>query len=194
MELARTASGLLLAPFLQLASESLRPRIDLKQWPYGHCPVCGGKPCFAALQVESGLRILLCCRCGGQWSFRRTGCPFCMTLDPQIYYPSEDGKYRLYVCEVCKGYLKTAAILKEPSEVFLPVEAIVTVPMDIAAQQAGYKAPKSAKAQSSRRPRIGGEDGDLRFSSSGLGFFSVFLFVKRGIIRRPSSRALFPGA
>ncbi len=140
MELARTASGLVLAPFLQLAGECLMPRIDLKEWAYGHCPVCGGKPCLAALQAESGARTLLCCRCSGEWGFRRTGCPFCMGNDPQTYYPSADGKYRLYVCEACQGYLKTVVVLGEGSEVSLPVEAIVTVSMDIAAQQEGYKA------------------------------------------------------
>ena len=138
LDYPRTASGWVLAPFLQLACESIMPRLDLNQWDYGYCPLCGGTPSLAALNIESGARTLLCSRCNGEWSFRRIGCPSCRGNDPQTYYPSEDGQYRLYACSICNHYLKTVIVHGAGSDVCLPVECIVAVPMDIAAQGKGY--------------------------------------------------------
>lgn len=138
-ELARTASGLALAPYLQAACEGIMPRITQSVWHRGYCPVCGGVPSFATLHAEFGSRTLLCSRCNGEWSFRRVGCPFCLESDQQTYYPSAEGEYRLYVCGVCNRYLKTLDVRERASDLCLPVECIVTVSMDIAAQEKGYK-------------------------------------------------------
>jgi FdhE protein len=136
----RTASGLVLAPFLQRACESILPRIPQNSWHSGTCPVCGGKPSFAALTEDFGSRVLLCSRCNGEWNYNRLGCPFCERKDPQTYYASEDGSYRLYVCDACHRYLKTMDIRERGSDRCLPVENLITVSMDIAAQEKGYKA------------------------------------------------------
>ena len=133
-------SGLVLAPFLQRACESILPRIPQNSWHRGNCPVCGGKPSFAALTEDFGSRLLLCSRCNGEWNYSRLGCPFCERKDPQTYFPSEDGSYRLYVCDVCHRYLKTMDIRERGSDRCLPVETLVTVSMDLAAQQKGYRA------------------------------------------------------
>lgn len=138
-ELLRTASALALAPYLQTACEFLLPRIPQSAWTCGYCPVCGGVPSFSAFQEEGGSRTLLCSRCNGEWSFRRVGCPFCLESDQQTYYPGAEGGYRLYVCGVCKRYLKTLVVRERASDLCLPVEGMVTVSMDIAAQEKGYK-------------------------------------------------------
>jgi transcription elongation factor Elf1 len=136
----RNVSGFVLAPFLQRACEIILPRIPQNAWHFGTCPICGGKPSFAALTEDFGSRVLLCSRCNGEWSYSRLGCPFCERKDPQIYYASEDGSYRLYVCEACHRYLKTMDIRERGSDRCLPVENLVTVSMDLAAQQKGYQA------------------------------------------------------
>jgi hypothetical protein len=136
----RTVSGLVMAPFLQRACESILPRIPQNSWHLGACPVCGGKPSFAALTEDFGSRLLLCSRCNGEWSYSRLGCPFCEGKDPQTYYVSEDGSYRLYICDACHRYLKTMDIRERGSDRCLPVENLLTVSMDMAAQQKGYKA------------------------------------------------------
>lgn len=135
----QTVSGLVLAPFLQRACESILPRIPQNSWNCGTCPVCGGKPSFAALTEDFGSRRLLCSRCNGEWRYSRLGCPFCERKDPQTYYASEDGSYRLYLCDACQRYLKTMDIRERGSDRCLPVESLVTVSMDMAAQQKGYK-------------------------------------------------------
>ena len=138
-KIVETASGLVLAPYLQLACEWIQPRIPPDSWHREHCPVCGGKPSFAALTSDTGPRTLLCPRCFGEWSYNRIGCPFCNAKDYQTYYPSDDGRYRLYVCELCHRYLKTADARERGLDLCLPVANLVTVSMDLAAQGKGYK-------------------------------------------------------
>ncbi len=138
-DLLSTASGLALAPYLQLASEYLMPRINKSAWHRGHCPVCGGSPSFAVVQAEPDFRTLLCSRCNGEWLFRRLGCPFCLERDYQTYYVAENGEYRLYVCEKCNRYLKTIDRQASGSEErCLPVENMITFSMDIAAREKGW--------------------------------------------------------
>ncbi len=134
----RVASGFVLAPYLQLACDLILPRIPLNLWYREYCPVCGGRPAFAALASESGPRTLLCPRCYGEWEYGRIGCPFCKSTESQTYYPSDEGGYRLYVCEVCNRYLKTVDVREREMDLCLPVECLVTVSMDIAALERGF--------------------------------------------------------
>jgi hypothetical protein len=135
---AQTACGFVLAPYLQLARDLILPRIPLNLWYREYCPICGGRPAFAALTSGSGPRTLLCPRCYGEWSYNRIGCPFCKSTDSQTYYSGDEGRYRLYVCEVCNRYLKTVDVREGNMDLCLPVECLVTVSMDIAAQERGF--------------------------------------------------------
>jgi FdhE protein len=138
--LARMAASLALKPYLMWAAEQVMPHVDEALWRRGYCPVCGGAPDFAALDEETGARHLLCSRCNSEWLYHRLGCPFCETTDhTQIsYYVSDDGVYRLYVCDACQRYLKTIDLREVNREVLLPVERLTTLAMDAAARQEGY--------------------------------------------------------
>ncbi|HSB03719.1 MAG TPA: formate dehydrogenase accessory protein FdhE [Thermodesulfobacteriota bacterium] len=141
---ARTACGFVLAPYLQLACDLILPRTPLDLWYREYCPICGGRPAFAALTSGSGPRTLLCPRCYGEWTYGRIGCPFCKSTDSQTYYSDDEGRYRLYVCGVCNRYLKTVDLRERSMDLCLPVECLVTVSMDIAAQEKGFKFYDSA--------------------------------------------------
>jgi formate dehydrogenase accessory protein FdhE len=130
--------GFALAPYLQRAAEVILPTLDLSLWVQGYCPICGGRPNFALLEPERGARQLMCSRCNGLWTYSRIGCPFCKSREKQSYYPSEDGVYRLYVCPSCHRYLKTMDLREVSRKVFPTVERLVTIGMDLAAQQEGY--------------------------------------------------------
>ena len=131
-----------LVPYAERAAESLRFRLDLGRWQRGHCPLCGAAPGFAFLSQEAGARNLICCRCNSQWPYPRLRCPFCERTGQRDlqYYPSADGVYRLYVCNLCKHYLKTIDLRKVERDVCLSAEPILTVAMDLAAQDRGYMA------------------------------------------------------
>jgi FdhE protein len=90
------------------------------------------------LEKESGARKLVCSRCASLWPYRRLGCPFCESQAKQTYYPSKDGVYRLYVCPDCNRYLKTIDLREVYRKVYPMVERLLTVGMDLAAQQEGY--------------------------------------------------------
>jgi FdhE protein len=73
------------------------------------------------------------------WGYSRVGCPFCKSKEKQTYYASEEQLYRLYVCPDCHRYLKTIDLREVHREVYPEVERLVTVGMDLAAQQEGYE-------------------------------------------------------
>jgi len=133
------AVGFALGPYLQRAAEVILPQLDLSLWTQNYCPICGGRPNLAVLEEERGARRLMCSRCNGLWNYPRVGCPFCKSKEKQIYYASQDGVYRLYVCPVCNHYIKTIDLRGVYREVHLPVERLLTVGMDLAAQQQGYE-------------------------------------------------------
>jgi FdhE protein len=130
-----------LHPFLRARARALEPLVEDNAWYRGFCPVCGGEPDFAALDRQGGRRRLLCSRCDSEWTFQRVACPFCGNDDPQrlAYYPSDDGAYRLSVCEACRRYIKTIDLREVAGDRLLAVERILTVGMDLAAQEAGYR-------------------------------------------------------
>ena len=130
-----------LRPFLRGRALPLAPLVPDGAWYRGYCPFCGGEPDFAALERQGGRRRLLCSRCDSVWTFLRVGCPFCGNNDPgQLgHYPSDDGGYRLNVCESCRRYIKTIDLREVAGERLLEAERVLTVGMDLAAHEAGYR-------------------------------------------------------
>lgn len=132
-----------LRPWLRALATAALPTIELEKWQQGKCPVCGGSPDFAALAKEpaEGGRVLLCSRCDTEWSFPRATCPYCGDSDSkkQGYHPvGEGGRYRLYSCETCGMYVKTVDLRVVDKPLPLAAERILTLGLDVAAQQAGY--------------------------------------------------------
>jgi FdhE protein len=130
-----------LRPFLRARAKDLTPFVDDSAWYRRRCPICGGEPDMAALEKDNGRRRLLCSRCDSEWTFRRLGCPFCTNEDPAqlAYYLTDDNIYRLTVCEQCRRYLKTIDLREAAGERYLTAERILTVSMDVAAEEAGYR-------------------------------------------------------
>ena len=136
----QTVVQIVLWPFLSRYSEALSPLVQQEAWVRGACPICGGRPDFGFLEKEVGARWLLCSRCDARWLFRRLECPYCGNRDEEklSYLASENGLYRLYLCDVCREYLKVMDLRKTESEVVLPLERLLTMDMDRQAHEAGY--------------------------------------------------------
>ena len=130
-----------LRPFLRARASPLVSLVSDGAWYRGYCPVCGGEPDLAALDRQGGRRRLLCSRCDSVWTFLRVGCPFCGNSDPgQLgHYPSDDRAYRLNVCESCRRYIKTIDLREAAGEHLLEAERVLTVGMDLAAHEEGYR-------------------------------------------------------
>lgn len=133
-----TIITLALTPYVQHVAQAYRSLLDDTLWRRGFCPLCGCWPQFSFLEREVGARQLYCARCDTTWGFDRVTCPFCGQTDTMVYYASEDQVYRLYLCEACKRYLKTVDLRRTTRNPDPLVERLVTISMDLAAQEQGY--------------------------------------------------------
>ncbi|MGB9777250.1 MAG: formate dehydrogenase accessory protein FdhE [Anaerolineae bacterium] len=152
-----------LHPFLRRIASVLAPLVDPESWYRPYCPICGGEPDFAALTKPHGARRLLCSRCDFEWPYRRSSCPFCGNDNPDqyLYVPSEDNIYRLYLCDRCRRYLKVIDLRELMEEPPLPVERILTLPMDRAARAEGFGVRSTNLAQEV-------PTGELQFRKDGI--------------------------
>jgi len=131
-------------PLLELCAERLSLKVKQSIWGKSYCPICGNKPGMAKLEKEEGKRILQCSLCNTMWIFKRLECPFCSNTEQRtlkFFYVEEEAPYRVDVCDKCRGYLKTVDGRKlcPDKEIFLPVEDIATLYLDIIAEKEGYK-------------------------------------------------------
>ena len=127
-------------PFLVSYASVLTDSIEQERWRRGYCPVCGGNPDFSFLEKENGARWLLCSRCDTEWLFERLKCPYCNNTDQQklSYYTSDEGMYRLYVCDNCKHYLKAIDLRNPEANTLIPLERLLTLDIDAQARDYGY--------------------------------------------------------
>jgi FdhE protein len=129
-----------LRPFLIGYGQALKGTFNQDTWRRSNCPVCGAKPEFAYLEKEVGARWCLCSACATEWLFKRMQCPYCENVvgTSLSFLGSDDGLYRLYLCEQCKNYLKAIDLRKTTRDVVIAVESLTTVSMDSQAQEKGY--------------------------------------------------------
>lgn len=127
-------------PLLHAWAERMAEAVSIGDWRQSVCPFCGGPPDMGAFKGDTGVRHLLCSQCDTEWAYSRVGCPFCGNNDPRhmAYFPSQDERYRLYVCDVCRRYLKVIDLRQAWHTAMLPVERVLTVGMDLAGRAAGY--------------------------------------------------------
>jgi FdhE protein len=129
-----------LKPFLIGYSQLLKDKFEQERWRRSYCPVCGGKPEFAYLEKNVGARYLLCSRCTTEWLYQRMECPYCHNNDHEklSYLVSDNGLYRLYLCDTCQSYLKCIDARKGDKNQLMPLEVLTTLAMDRQAQEKGY--------------------------------------------------------
>jgi Protein involved in formate dehydrogenase formation len=139
-----------------LALESIRPvywklaesaigKDTYPDWSFGHCPVCGSKPDMAYLESDEGNKFLVCSLCNHAWRFPRLKCAYCDNKDEKklkyIITPDEEW-FRIDVCDVCKGYLKTIDTRKWgfSRNLFPRVEKVIMLHLDALAEREGFTA------------------------------------------------------
>ncbi len=129
-------------------------------WNAGRCPVCYSLPGMALVDamtlgtelnsVPKEQRFLSCCFCGYLWLFDRVACPACGDNRPEKhgFFVGEAGceqGTRAISCEGCKTYVKTVFIGcrddgKGVMDLDMDIEDVATLPLDIVANQRGYRA------------------------------------------------------
>lgn len=135
-----------LQPYLRVISEPYRSELVEERffWEFPNiCPVCGAKSSFSRLQPNDGQRFMFCDDCFSEWKVRYLACVHCghdRPGDISILQVADDSYYRVYVCEKCKGYLKTY----DQRSTGVPVDLFIankeTVYLDILARNQGFSA------------------------------------------------------
>jgi FdhE protein len=144
LDVGLTATVLRFALFPALAGleEALAPLRAGTAWERGCCPTCGSWPLLAEFRGLDQSRFLRCGLCAAGWEAPRLWCPFCGNRDHEtvgyLISESEESKSRLFVCEECRGYVKTVTTLSALAPLSLLVVDAVTVHLDLAAAERGY--------------------------------------------------------
>lgn len=134
-----------LRPYLRLYAAQYQA--DLMEHTYHHwdlpaiCPICGSKSHFSRLRAEDGRRFMFCDRCFAEWETRYLECVHCGNDEPgKINYLSveNDASNQLYVCENCRGYLKTYDERPTGMPTDLFVANVQTIYLDMLAEEKGY--------------------------------------------------------
>lgn len=125
-----------LRPALLETARSVQNMMDLNQWHYGHCPVCGSAPRLADLSGEGGKRTLHCSLCETAWPYIRLRCPFCENDNKEelsyLRGEKEEG-LRVDLCGRCNNYLKTIDLREISGPIILPLDDVATWHLDIIA-------------------------------------------------------------
>jgi len=110
------------------------------------CPRCGGLPQLAIF-ADSGealltsQRKLQCSRCTNEWVMSRMTCASCgETAGAKMPILSDVDHFphlRIDACEMCRRYLITVDLRKDPRAVPL-VDELTALPLDLAAAERGY--------------------------------------------------------
>jgi len=129
-------------PFVEVVASHSRGKVDEDLWDKGYCPICGSQPLMGELRGEEGKRIWTCSFCGTQWRGKRVMCPFCENTDREslrYFYTEKEKAYRIDICDKCKRYIKTVDSRQLAGDIFLPVEDIGTLHLDILAAEKGFR-------------------------------------------------------
>ncbi|MDD2585318.1 MAG: formate dehydrogenase accessory protein FdhE [Syntrophomonadaceae bacterium] len=134
-----------LRPFLRVYAAPYQEAIandEFQSWNFSReCPVCGSRSHFSRLRTNDGRRFMFCDRCFIEWETRYLKCVHCDNDEPgTVKYLSveNDDAYQLYVCEKCKGYLKTYDERTAGKTTDMFIANIETVYLDMLAQEKGY--------------------------------------------------------
>lgn len=154
-----TIAQLAARPILKAYAEHLAPALKTGRWARGYCPVCGAWPGLAELRGAELRRHLRCLRCGTDWTANRLYCPFCGNDDHDSlgYFQVEgERRFRVDVCDRCRGYLKGANAFDPASPEMLAFEDLASVHLDLAA----LKRDRSRPPEPGFRLEILGGDGE----------------------------------
>jgi FdhE protein len=139
--LARASASPVLEAMPEVAATFRRGEPDDR-----HCPRCGGLP-QVAFFADSGEalvtspRRLACSRCASEWTLARMTCASCgETAGAKMPILSDFDRFphlRIDACEICRRYLITVDLRKDPRAVPL-VDELAALPLDLVAAERGY--------------------------------------------------------
>jgi FdhE protein len=150
-ELLATLAGHAVAPLLRAYAAHLAPLLERVDdgvgWQRGYCPVCGGWPLIGELRGVELAQYLRCAACGNAWRWPRLMCAYCGNDEYQslgTLAVEGEQRFRISVCNRCRGYLKVCNAFDPPPPELVPLEDAVSVHLDVAAIERGYQRPSGS--------------------------------------------------
>jgi len=151
-DLLLTLATKAVAPLLQAYAERLLPLIDRVDdgtsqgatWTMGFCPICGGWPLLGELRGVELALWLRCSACSSGWRGQRLVCPYCANHDYRSLGSlaiEGEPRFRISVCDRCKGYLKVANAFDPTPAALLALDDVASLHLDVAAIERGYQRP-----------------------------------------------------
>jgi FdhE protein len=138
-------------PALRAAAAALATLLEGARWSRGYCPACGALPTLSVVRGKEHERRLHCGRCGTGWAFPRVRCPSCGESDHErlgYLHAAGEGEYRrAEVCDGCRCYVKSVALLDAPDADRLLELDLETAALDFVALEGGYLRAVSAPHQ-----------------------------------------------
>jgi FdhE protein len=132
-----------LRPALKALCRALSPLAGGVPWNRGYCFICGAVATFGELRKDAQVKHLRCGQCGADWQFPRLRCMHCGNEDHRtlgcVYEEERRAKWRIEVCEDCRGYVKVIASFDPVPAEMVPVEDLATLHLDHVAADRGYK-------------------------------------------------------
>jgi formate dehydrogenase accessory protein FdhE len=153
-------------PALRAAAAALAPLLAGAPWSRGHCPACGALPALSVVRGKEHERRLHCGRCGTGWAFPRVRCPSCGESDHELLgylHAAGEGEYRrAEVCDGCRCYVKSVALLDPPDAGRLLELDLETAALDFVALEGGYTRAVSALRRPLQAAPVAASSGDTR--------------------------------
>ncbi len=154
-DLLRALARQAVAPVLRAYAEHLLPIVervddgatDGAHWLRGYCPICGAWPLLGELRGVELAEFVRCSACGSAWRWRRIACPFCATDDyrqQRTLHIHGEQRFRVSVCERCKGYLKVGNAFDPPPAELLGLDDLASMHLDVVAIERGYHRPAAS--------------------------------------------------
>ncbi|HBT95914.1 MAG TPA: hypothetical protein DEB24_07495 [Coriobacteriia bacterium] len=113
------------------------------------CPVCGGHAGLAYVgdtpSGEGKGRMLYCTTCTAHWEFERIRCAHCGTQSQgklHYFHVEGDPAHRLYLCDECSSYLRTAFLSELPTAFCMEVEDVIMARLDHVANSVAIKSQR----------------------------------------------------
>jgi FdhE protein len=129
-------------PALRAGAEALAPIIANAGWARGDCPACGAPATLSVVRGKEHERQLHCGRCATAWAFPRVRCPACGERDHErlgLLHASGESEYRrAEICDSCRNYVKSVALLDAPGADRLLELDLETAALDFLALDHGY--------------------------------------------------------
>jgi FdhE protein len=155
-------------PALRAAVSAVAPLLADVRWSRGHCPACGALPTLSVVRGKEHERRLHCGRCGTAWAFPRVRCPACGESDHErlgYLHAAGEGEYRrAEVCDGCRCYVKSVALLDAPDADRLLELDLETAALDFVALEGGYARAVSARHWPRPAAPAAASSGDTRLA------------------------------